>query len=179
MSDYDNENKGVLFPNAKKTKAKQPGLRGQMNIGGVDYWASAWRKIGKESGQPYISIAMQEKDVEDAETINAELHPHQGGEKEPKFKGVIHMSEEQELPIAAWISTKSTDGTSFFSIKIEEASGGAGGNGDKIDEGDIFFGLGSSQEQAPSAGEPPMDFDDDIPFAPIGLQYGRNLLHVI
>lgn len=27
--------------------------------------------------------------------------------------------------------------------------------------------------------EPPMDFDDDIPFAPIGLQYGRNLLHVI
>ncbi|EKD3236911.1 single-stranded DNA-binding protein [Escherichia coli] len=25
--------------------------------------------------------------------------------------------------------------------------------------------------------EPPMDFDDDIPFAPIGLQYGRNFLH--
>uniref|UniRef100_A0AAU7PI71 Tail fiber protein n=1 Tax=Salmonella phage SalP219 TaxID=3158864 RepID=A0AAU7PI71_9CAUD len=27
--------------------------------------------------------------------------------------------------------------------------------------------------------EPPMDFDDDIPFAPIGLQYGRNFIHCI
>lgn len=39
------------------------------------------------------------------------------------------------------------------------------------------------QQSAPSAGkpqynEPPMDFDDDIPFAPIGLQFG-NLTHCI
>lgn len=27
--------------------------------------------------------------------------------------------------------------------------------------------------------EPPMDFDDDIPFAPIGLPYGRNFIHCI
>ena len=27
--------------------------------------------------------------------------------------------------------------------------------------------------------EPPMDFDDDIPFAPIGLMYNNNLIHVI
>ncbi|QWX10238.1 single-stranded DNA-binding protein [Vibrio phage vB_VpP_BT-1011] len=36
-----------------------------------------------------------------------------------------------------------------------------------------------SQPQQPQYNEPPMSFDDDIPFAPIGLQYGRNLLHVI
>lgn len=29
------------------------------------------------------------------------------------------------------------------------------------------------------APEPPMDFDDDIPFAPIGLQYGMKLLHAM
>lgn len=27
--------------------------------------------------------------------------------------------------------------------------------------------------------EPPMDFDDDIPFAPIGLQHGMSLIHSI
>lgn len=37
------------------------------------------------------------------------------------------------------------------------------------------------QQNAPQQqyNEPPMDFDDDIPFSPIGLQYGRNFLHVI
>lgn len=35
------------------------------------------------------------------------------------------------------------------------------------------------QQAQPQYNEPPMDFDDDIPFAPIGLQYGRNILHVI
>ncbi len=33
-------------------------------------------------------------------------------------------------------------------------------------------------ETAPQYNEPPMDFDDDIPFAPVGLQY-RALLRVI
>ena len=34
------------------------------------------------------------------------------------------------------------------------------------------------QQQKPQYNEPPMDFDDDIPFAPIGLQY-RSLLNAI
>lgn len=35
------------------------------------------------------------------------------------------------------------------------------------------------QQQMPQYNEPPVEYDDKIPFAPIGLQYGRNLLHVI
>lgn len=36
------------------------------------------------------------------------------------------------------------------------------------------------RQQAPQQyNEPPMDFDDDIPFAPVGLQYGRNFIHSI
>lgn len=34
------------------------------------------------------------------------------------------------------------------------------------------------QSQAPQ-NEPPMDFDDDIPFAPIGLPYPRHAIYVI
>ena len=37
------------------------------------------------------------------------------------------------------------------------------------------------QQQAPQQqyNEPPMDFDDDIPFAPIGLMYNNALIHCI
>lgn len=40
------------------------------------------------------------------------------------------------------------------------------------------------QQQAPQQSqtqynEPPMDFDDDIPFAPIGLQFGKKSLHAM
>lgn len=34
-------------------------------------------------------------------------------------------------------------------------------------------------QKATSQGMPSMDFDDDIPFAPIGMQEGRNYLHCI
>lgn len=34
------------------------------------------------------------------------------------------------------------------------------------------------QQQAPQ-NDPPMDFDDDIPFAPIGLPYPRHAIYVI
>lgn len=34
------------------------------------------------------------------------------------------------------------------------------------------------KQQTPQS-EPPMDFDDDIPFAPIGLMYPRHLINVI
>ena len=161
MSDYDNENKGALFPNDKKTNSKQPALRGFMNLNGVDYWASAWRKISSDTGLPYISIALQEKDVEDPETINGELHqdPDRKSDKAPNFKGVIHFDENTEIDIVSWVKVRAATGTNFFSILVDANEGGSGGNGDKIDDSDIFFGLGSSME-APQ--EP--DFDDDIPF---------------
>lgn len=34
-------------------------------------------------------------------------------------------------------------------------------------------------QQPPAASEPPMDFDDDIPFAPVTLPFPRHTIHVI
>ena len=42
--------------------------------------------------------------------------------------------------------------------------------------------LGGKQEGKPAssvAHEPPMDFSDDIPFAPIGLQYGKSRIYAL
>ncbi|HID8041147.1 TPA: single-stranded DNA-binding protein [Proteus mirabilis] len=36
-----------------------------------------------------------------------------------------------------------------------------------------------AQPQSQGNQQPPMDFDDDIPFAPIGLMYPRHLINVI
>ncbi|WP_368868707.1 single-stranded DNA-binding protein [Proteus penneri] len=38
---------------------------------------------------------------------------------------------------------------------------------------------GWSPQQSSKYNEPPMDFDDDIPFAPIGLPYPRIAIHII
>lgn len=35
------------------------------------------------------------------------------------------------------------------------------------------------QQNQPQYNEPPMDFDDDIPFAPVGLMHNNNLMHCI
>ncbi|WP_213993821.1 hypothetical protein [Sodalis sp. dw_96] len=37
----------------------------------------------------------------------------------------------------------------------------------------------AATQHAAAQNEPPMDFDDDIPFAPLGLQYGRNFIYAI
>lgn len=159
MSNYDNTNSGVLFVNDKKTKASQPALRGFMNIEGVDYWASAWRKLNSETGQPYISIAFQEKEVENPETINAELFEdtERKSDKAPNFRGVIKKSEDEELPFIAWIRVNSRDGKNMISLKVDEQQQQVAG--DKIDDGDIFFGMGVQQE--PNVAE---DDDFDMPF---------------
>lgn len=155
---YDNTNSGVLFVNDKKTKATQPALRGMMNINGVDYWASAWRKVSTETKAPYISLALQEKEVEEPITINAELHEdkERKSDKAPNFRGVIIMSEEEELPLVAWIRVNSRDGKNMISLKIDEQEVQSG---DKIDEGDIFFGMGVEEEPVVEEDE-----FEDMPF---------------
>lgn len=36
-----------------------------------------------------------------------------------------------------------------------------------------------SKPSSPGAHEPPMDFSDDIPFAPVGLQYGKSRIYAL
>jgi hypothetical protein len=60
MSDYDNTNAGALFKNDKKTTDKHPDYRGQINVGGTEFWLSAWIKTGK-SGK-FMSLSVQPKE---------------------------------------------------------------------------------------------------------------------
>lgn len=58
---YDNTNRGVLFPNDKKGNEKRPDMTGDINVEGVEYRLSAWKKSSK-AGNNFLSISVQRKE---------------------------------------------------------------------------------------------------------------------
>lgn len=58
---YDETNRGALFKNEQKESDKHPDYKGKVNVGGVDYWLSAWLKTA-ESGRKYMSLSVQPKE---------------------------------------------------------------------------------------------------------------------
>lgn len=57
MSNYDNTNRGALFPNKRKTKANHPDYTGKIDINGTEHWVSGWLKTSK-SGMQFVSISL-------------------------------------------------------------------------------------------------------------------------
>jgi hypothetical protein len=54
------DNSGVLFKNDKKESEKHPDYKGNITVGGQDYWLSAWIKEGK-SGK-FMGLAVSPKE---------------------------------------------------------------------------------------------------------------------
>ena len=61
---YDNNLKGVLFVNDKKQNAedKKPDMTGNCEINGKEYWVSAWKRTGNNSGKTFLSLSFQSKE---------------------------------------------------------------------------------------------------------------------
>jgi uncharacterized protein (DUF736 family) len=53
---YDNTDKGVMFPNDRKQNDRQPDFRGKGNFNGVEFQVSAWKKTGR-NGNKFLSLA--------------------------------------------------------------------------------------------------------------------------
>jgi uncharacterized protein (DUF736 family) len=67
--DYDNTNRGALFRNSRKEKDSHPDHQGTLNVGGVDYWISAWVKTSGK-GQKYFSLSVKPKEAREAANGN-------------------------------------------------------------------------------------------------------------
>ena len=64
MSDYDNTNRGSIWKNEKKSTENHPDFTGSLNVEGVEYWVSAWRrKEGANPKSPALSFSIKAKDA--------------------------------------------------------------------------------------------------------------------
>lgn len=61
MPEYDNTNRGALFKNDRKETDNHPDYTGTINVGGHDYWLSAWIKDGR-SGK-FMSLSVKQKET--------------------------------------------------------------------------------------------------------------------
>lgn len=62
MSEYDNTNKGVLFPNSYKNKSNQPDVKGSVNIKGEDFKLAGWIRTKKDSDEKFFSLVVEVED---------------------------------------------------------------------------------------------------------------------
>lgn len=61
--DYDNTNRGSIWRNEKKETDNHPDFTGSLNVGGVEYWVSAWkRKPDASEKAPALSFSVKPKD---------------------------------------------------------------------------------------------------------------------
>jgi hypothetical protein len=61
--EYDNTNRGSIWKNEKKDTDKHPDFTGSLNVEGVEYWVSAWkRKEGASAKAPALSFQVKPKE---------------------------------------------------------------------------------------------------------------------
>jgi hypothetical protein len=57
----DKPDKGALFDNDRKETDKHPDMTGSLNVGGVDYFISAWKNEAQSSGKKYLKLSVTKK----------------------------------------------------------------------------------------------------------------------
>jgi len=63
MSNYDNTNRGSIWKNDKKEKDTHPDFTGSLDVEGVEYWVSAWkRKADASDRAPALSFSIKAKE---------------------------------------------------------------------------------------------------------------------
>ncbi len=63
MTEFDNTNRGSIWGNTKKETEKHPDYTGSLNVNGVEFWVSGWkRKPDANPKAPALSISIKEKE---------------------------------------------------------------------------------------------------------------------
>ena len=83
MSDFDNTNRGAVWKNEDKQSEKHPDFKGSINIEGVEYWVSGWRrKAGANPKSPALSLSVTMKESK-APQINNQMQQQQQPQHSP------------------------------------------------------------------------------------------------
>jgi hypothetical protein len=77
MAQFDNTNRGQIWRNEKKTTDSHPDFTGSLNVNGVDFWISAWkRRPDAPEKAPALSFSIKAK--EDAKPAAKPASPPPG-----------------------------------------------------------------------------------------------------
>lgn len=78
MTDYDNTNRGAIWKNEHREKNTHPHFTGSINVEGVEYWLSAWkRKEGSSEKSPVLSLSIKRKDAGNQQDYRAHTESNQ------------------------------------------------------------------------------------------------------
>lgn len=71
MSNYDETNRGAIWGNKNKEKDTDRDFQGSINVEGVDYWISGWRrKEGDNPNAPSVKFKITRKDANHDQGVN-------------------------------------------------------------------------------------------------------------
>jgi hypothetical protein len=60
---YDNKNRGAIWKNDDKREDNHPDFKGSLNVDGVEFWVSAWkRKEDAGPKSPALSFSIKPKE---------------------------------------------------------------------------------------------------------------------
>ena len=91
MSNYDNTNKGAMWRNDNKQSDTHPDFKGSINIDGVEYWLSGWkRKAGDKENAPVVRFSYQPKEQQQA--------PQQAAQQAPQQQAPQQQAPQQQAP---------------------------------------------------------------------------------
>ena len=79
----NNELKGVLFRNKKKTSERSPSHTGKVMVDGVEYRVAAWVNDSAATGEKYFSL---------------KLTPPDKNSVPPKTQIPAHVADSDEIP---------------------------------------------------------------------------------
>jgi len=71
MGNYDNTNKGQIWKNDKKTTDTHPDFKGSINIEGVEYWLSCWKRSPNANpNAPALKMSVQRKEANQGQSTH-------------------------------------------------------------------------------------------------------------
>jgi hypothetical protein len=63
--EQDRTNRGAIWKNEKKERDTHPDFTGSLNVNGVEFWVSAWkRKEGAAARSPALSFSIKPKEAQ-------------------------------------------------------------------------------------------------------------------
>jgi len=91
MAYEQRDNSGVLFKNQRKDSDKHPDYTGNINVGGTEFWLSAWIKDGAKG--KFMSLSIKPKDDQPQQSISQRAMP-----KGPAPRGASNEEFSDDIP---------------------------------------------------------------------------------